>query len=180
MMQDEDIIRQVLKGDVDAFRLLVERYQYSVVRIVANFTGNTHIAEEIAQDVFFTAYRKLGTFDPAIGKFSTWLFTIANNMGINAMKKKKAQTSDDFPHKTEPTDPSDSLIKKELLDRLDKALQLLPSRLKRALVMAEFENLSYAQIAEIEAVEIGTIKSRINRAKKKLQSAMGESNGELI
>ncbi len=180
MVQDTDIVRQVLNGDVDSFRLLVERYQGPVVRIVGNLTGDIHISEDIAQDVFFAAYRKLRTFDPARSRFSTWLFTIAKNKGINAMKKKKVQSADDFPERADSICPSDGLVKKELFERLEAALQLLPSRQKRALVMAEFEGLAYEQIAEIEAVEIGTIKSRINRAKRKLQSVLGKPDGEMI
>jgi len=164
------VIHRVLRGDVDSFRLLVERYQGPVIRMIRNIIGDSHICEDIAQDVFFTAYKKLGSFDPNRSSFSTWLFTIARNRSINAMKKKSALTISALPETTTHNDPLDNLVSKELFDELDQVLETLGCRQKRAFVLAEFEQLSYQEIAEIEGIRIGTVKSRINRAKKKLRS----------
>jgi len=76
-MSDElRIIRDVLEGDIDSFRLLVERYQKPVIKMIRNIIEDYHICEDIGQDVFFTAYKKLSSFDPTRSNFSTWLFTI--------------------------------------------------------------------------------------------------------
>ena len=76
-MSDElRIIRDVLEGNVDSFRLLVERYQRPVIRMTRNIIDDYHVCEDIAQDVFLTAYEKLASFDPNRSRFSTWLFTI--------------------------------------------------------------------------------------------------------
>jgi RNA polymerase sigma-70 factor (ECF subfamily) len=85
-----------------------------------------------------------------------------------------------LPEKINPRTPSDVIVEKELFDRLDKELQALPSKQKRALVLAEFEKLSYAEIAQIEGARLGTIKSRINRAKKKLMSALKDLDGDIL
>jgi RNA polymerase sigma-70 factor (ECF subfamily) len=169
-VKETDVIHQVLRGDVDSFRLLVERYEGPVIRMIINVTGDSHICEDIAQDVFFTAYKKLGTFDPDRSSFSTWLFTIARNRSINAMKKKSALTVSALPEMAMHNNPSDNLVKKELFDELDRALESLPGRQKRVFVLAELERLSYREIAQIEGIRIGTVKSRINRAKNKLRS----------
>ncbi|MFC1737567.1 RNA polymerase sigma factor [Planctomycetota bacterium] len=179
MDQEKTVIQQVLRGDIDSFRLLVERYQGPVIRIVKNIIEDNHICEDIAQDVFFTAYKKLGTFDSARSNFSTWLFTIARNKSINAIKKKKTLSLSKLPEKLDSCNPSEALSEKELFDKLDEVLQSLASRYERALVLAEFEKLSYQEIAQIEGVRIGTIKSRINRAKKKLFSALKDFEAEL-
>jgi hypothetical protein len=88
MPEDSDIVKHVLNGDVDSFRILVERYQRPVLSMIRRLIWDSHRCEEIGQDVFVTAFRKLSTFDPARSQFSTWLFTIARNMSINALKKK--------------------------------------------------------------------------------------------
>lgn len=179
-MNENQTIAQVLGGDVDAFRLLVEKYQDSIIRFAANLLGDSHIGEDIAQDVFFAAYKKLASFDSARSNFSTWLFSIARNKCINEMKKKKVISTDELPERITAKDSSDGLANQEMFAELDKALQTLPGRQKRAFILAEFENLPYHQIAQIEGVRIGTVKSRINRAKKKLRAVLQILNEETV
>jgi RNA polymerase sigma-70 factor (ECF subfamily) len=85
-----------------------------------------------------------------------------------------------LPERAGQSDPSHDVANKDFFGELDKRLQALPLRQKRAFVLAEFEGLSYEEIAHIEAAPIGTIKSRINRAKKKLRSALRESYGDAL
>jgi len=172
MTEEITIIKRVINGDVDSFRILVERYQRPVMSMINNFLADRHLCEDIAQDVFFTAYRKLKTFDQAQSNFSTWLFTIARNKSINALKKRKIVSLGPLPQKADLRNPADQIGQKEFFDRLDQILANLPGRQKRAFVLAEFEELPYDQIAQIEGIKIGTVKSRINRAKKKLKSAL--------
>ena len=174
MKQEAKVIHQVLEGDTESFRLIIERYERPVVRMIRNIINNRESCEDIAQDVFFTAYRKLASYDPARSNFSTWLFTIARNKSINAMRKKRPVSMSELPQNSDTHNPSDELAEREFFDELDAGLEALPSAQKRAFVLVEFENLSYAEIAQIEGVRIGTIKSRINRAKKKLANALKE------
>ena len=174
MTEETGIIRAVLEGDTESFRLLVQRYQKPVIRMIANLINDRHICEDIAQEVFLAAYKKLPSFDPTCSSFSTWLFTIARNKSINAMKKRRIPSVSIPPENPDFSEPGDSLIQDELSVKLDQALTSLNPKHRRALVMAEFENLPYEQIAQIEGVRIGTVKSRINRAKRKLKSALGD------
>jgi len=176
MTQDIEVISRVLQGDAESFRFLVERYERPIVRMIRNVTGDMEGYEDIAQDVFFAAYRKLSSFDPACSKFSTWLFTIARNKSINALKKRSRSMSE-LGEVTNGHNPGDELAREEFFARLDRALQGLPSGQRRAFVLAEFEKLPYAEIALIEGARTGTIKSRINRAKKKLRSVMEDFAG---
>ena len=180
MMQEIEVIRQILEGDIESFRLLLERYKRPIIRMIKNITDNKESCEDIAQDVFLAAYKKLASFDPARSNFSTWLFTIARNKSINELKKKKTASMNGLPEKPEPHDPFDEIAQKEFFDQLDQALQMLPPRQKRAFVLAEFEELSYAEIAQIEGIRIGTVKSRINRVKKKLRLALKNLEGDIL
>jgi RNA polymerase sigma-70 factor (ECF subfamily) len=180
MSQETETIRGILEGDIDAFRDLVHRYERPVVRMIRNITDNGQYCEDIAQDVFLTAYKKLASFDPARSRFSTWLFTIARNKSLNAMKKKRPLVMAELPEGVESNDPCDSFAREEFLEKMDRQLQALPSRQRRAFVMAEFEKLSYQQIAQIEGFRLGTVKSRISMAKAKLRAALKEFGGDAI
>ncbi len=179
MVEEIGIIKAVLDGDIDSFRLLVERYQKPIIRSIRNIIHDDHICEDTAQDVFLTAYKKLASFDPARGSFSTWLFTIARNKSLNVIKKKIPATVSNPPENSDSPGPAGDLLRDELFDELDRALETLNPRQKRAFVLAEFENLPYEQIAQIEGARIGTIKSRINRAKKKLRLALRDLSGDI-
>jgi RNA polymerase sigma-70 factor (ECF subfamily) len=178
MTQETRIIHQVLEGDIESFRLIVEKYERPILRMIRNILNNSQSCEDIAQDVFFTAYRKLASFDAARSNFSTWLFTIARNKSINALRKKRPLLMSELPDNSNVNNPSDELVEKELFNKLDAGLEALPSAQKRAFIFAVFENLSYEEIAQIESVRIGTIKSRINRAKEKLAKVLKEIHYE--
>src|SRR5260221_13951058 len=102
MPEDSDIVKHVLNGDVDSFRILVERYQRPVLSMIRRLVWDSHRGEEIGQDVFVAAFQKLSAFDPARSKFSTWLFTITRNMSINALKKKLQYRSSICPRSLIP------------------------------------------------------------------------------
>lgn len=177
---DEAAIQRVLAGDTDAFEALVERYQNPVLRMVRNYTCDSHAYEDIAQEVFLTAYRKLGKFDPSRSCFSTWLFTIARNLSWNALRKTQPTVVQEIPEPESNANPDRQMREQEYDSVLEKALQALPGRFRRAFILAEIEKLSYDQIARIEGIRFGTVKSRIHRARQKLQAALKPLLGEDI
>jgi RNA polymerase sigma-70 factor, ECF subfamily len=177
---DDAAIQRVLGGDADAFRALVERYQNPVRRMVRNYTSDSHGYEDIAQEVFLTAYRKLAKFDPTRSCFSTWLFTITRNLSWNALRKTQPLVMQEIPERQSGANPDQQMQEQEYGSVLEKALQALPGRFRRAFVLAEIEKLSYEEIARIEGVRFGTVKSRIHRAKQKLQAALKPLLGEDI
>ena len=179
MTEETGIIKAVVEGNTESFRLLVQRYEKPIIKMIANLINDRHICEDVAQEVFLAAYKKLPSFDPARSSFSTWLFTIARNKSINAIKKRRIPSTGNPPENPDFSEPADSLIRDELFIELDKAMKSLSPGHRRALVLAEFENLPYEQIAQIEGVRVGTIKSRINRAKNRLRSALDGINGDV-
>jgi len=180
MTQETEVIRRVLQGDIESFRLVVERYEGPIIRMVRNMTANRESSEDIAQEVFLAAYKKLSSFDPACSNFSTWLFTIARNKSINALRKKRAHSMSELPERSNRRHAGDELAKEEFFGRLDRALEALPAAQRRAFVLAQFEQLPYAEIAQIEGARTGTIKSRISRAKKRLRSALKDFAGGVV
>ena len=177
MPEDSDIVKHVLNGDVDSFRILVERYQRPVLSMIRRLIWDSHSCEEIGQDVFVAAFQKLSTFDPARSQFSTWLFTIARNMSINALKKKTPIPVEHLPELLDSRNPSDELSDKEFFAQMDQTLKALPGKLQRAFILAEFEDMPYEEIARIEGTRLGTVKSRINRAWLRLHAAMKAIEG---
>jgi len=179
MPEDSEIIKRVLNGDVDSFRILVERYQRPVLSMTRRLIWDSHRCEEISQDVFVAAFQKLSTFDPARSQFSTWLFTITRNLSINALKKKLPLPMEELPETAVSRNPSHDLSDKEIFMHLDETLKALPGKLQRAFSLAEFEQLPYEEIARIEGIRLGTVKSRINRARTRIYAAMKDMKGDL-
>jgi RNA polymerase sigma-70 factor (ECF subfamily) len=110
-----------------------------------------------------------------MAKFSTWLLTIARNKCVNSLKKRRPGTSERLPLPLYGGDPAEALIRRESAARFDRFLDTLPMEQRTAFVLAEIQEMSYEEIADIEGVPLGTIKSRINRAKDKLRSLLGNA-----
>lgn len=178
MTDEEQKIQDVLTGKTESFRWIVERYQGPVFQMVVNLIGDRGAAEDITQEVFVTVYEKLSTHDPMRSRFSTWLFVIARNKSINHLRRQRLVNKTPAYSQVSTRDPSEGLCQEEILQQLDTILNRLPTRQKRVFVMAEFENLPYDQIAQIECISLGTVRTRLHRAKKKIQKALEEFNRE--
>lgn len=170
---DAECVRRMLAGQVNDYRVLVQRHQDSIYRFVRNIIGHRQEAEDVTQDVFVSAYKNLASFDSQRATFSTWLFTIARNRAINQLKSRRNETL--VGSGPEPTDshlPHDTVEERELLEQLNLALDALPVDQKTAFVLAEIEELSHGEIAAIEHISVGTVKSRVHRARQRLQAAL--------
>jgi len=170
--REDQIIQTVLAGDADAFRWIVEQYQLVVFHMIVGFIHDRSAAEDLSQEVFIAAFAKLSSHDSGRCKFSTWLLTIARNRSINYLRRQKRKETELPVNRSPNTDPARAMCREEFYQQLDRALNELPQRQKRAFVLAEFQQLPYDEIAQIECVSIGTVRSRIHRAKEKLRSLM--------
>jgi RNA polymerase sigma-70 factor, ECF subfamily len=169
---DDDLrtIQHVLDGDVDAFRKLVERYQTMLLSLIGNLVRDRSEREDLAQDTFLSAYVQLASYKPREGKFSTWLLTIARNKCLNRLRKQTPQPMESLPSMVDERNPADALAETEFFAQLDRALEALPLDQKTAFVLAEIQGLSHAEIGRIEDTPVGTVKSRISRAKERLRA----------
>ncbi len=172
MQNDIEVIRRVLAGDTDSFRFLVARYEGMVFRLVRNLIAGGHECEDLAQDVFLAAYVNLGSYDAERGAFSSWLMAVARNRRINSLKRFSPVSRDGASGCPEARASEIPAVDSELFELLDKALAALPVEQKTAFVLSEFCDMSQEQISEVERVNLGTVKSRISRAKAKLRGAL--------
>jgi RNA polymerase sigma-70 factor (ECF subfamily) len=175
---DEALVRRVGMGDLEAFRQIVARYQDPVLRLVRNLSRAPAEWEDLAQDIFVAAYRALPDFEVERGRFRSWLFAIARNRCVNERKKRGPLLVDELPPQIEERTPCDSLVERELVLRLDRALDALPDAQRTAFVLRELVGLTSDEVAQIEAIDIGTVRSRLSRAKAQLRAVLEPPAGD--
>ena len=170
-IDDRELVRRVLAGQTDDFRVLVDRHQQPVFRFAAGLVGNREEAQDVTQEAFLAAFVNLSGYDSSRAAFSTWLFTIVRNRCINLLKQRRPIALNEL-NSIGDVAPADPIVSQELSQQLDRALAALPVEQRSAFVLAEIEELPYAEIARIEQTSVGTVKSRIHRAKQRLQSLL--------
>jgi len=177
-MEDAQIVRRVLKGNREEYALILERYQRPIFNFIYRFFGNYETAEELTQETFLRAYQFLKSYDTK-RKFSTWLYTVAKNLCIDHLKKKKGAREVLYDEALPAVEHAESVRKKDenpqLLcirnqedEKLLKALGKLDPSRRIVLVLYYFQGLSYQEISETLSVPVSTVKIRIFRAKKAL------------
>ena len=169
MNDDLDAIQRVLADDVESFRRLVDRYQRPLLTLVRNLTPRDTDHEGVAQEVFLAVFRCLASFDPKRSTFSTWLFTIARNRCRNEHARRRPIAGVELPESVDLRSPEREASEAELFRQLDAALDALPFEQRCAFVLSQLQGLSYEEVGRIEGVGVGTVKSRIARAREKLR-----------
>lgn len=180
-IDDSELIDSCLAGNPDAFGQLVLRYQDRLINSLAKLLGSAHEAADVAQDAFVHAFQKLGTFQRRAA-FYSWLFRIAFNASVSRRRKfGRTKTSiDAYRDETgiEPTDcrrdsqPSFSMEMDEQQQIVQEALSALPNDFRVALVLKEMEGFKYEEIAAIVGCPVGTVRSRIHRARHELREKL--------
>ncbi len=186
---DPDTIERAREGSLEAFEEIVRFYQAPVLSTIYRLIGGQYPdeVEDLGQELFFKIHRALFRFDPDRGvKFSTWLFTSVKNLCYDHLRKRRLPTEslDKFSGEeaeknlfqvpsTEPT-PGEVTITGELGQRIEKAVSRLPMDQRIVFVLREYERLSYEEIAEITSTSIGTVKSRLFRAKENLRFMLSD------
>jgi RNA polymerase sigma-70 factor (ECF subfamily) len=175
---DSDVVAAYLDGDRRAFGELVERYQNRLLNFVYRTTGDRERAEDLVQETFIRVYRHLHRFDQS-KKFSTWVYTIASNLAKNELRNRsrnplvlfqtlmKNRDADAQPLEWEDNTyrPDDLFRKRHLKGLVDAAVEELPDHHRKVFVLREMEGKTYEEIAEITSTNLGTVKSRLNRAR---------------
>jgi len=168
-MNDEQIIERVLVGDTEAYRLLVERHERSVFGFVHGMVRNMSDVEDLAQEVFIAAFKNLGSFDARRAKFSTWLLTIAHNRCCNHLKRRSVKSGEMSDVMCGAASPDAAAANRETRNRLDEALNSMSIEQRTAFILAEIQQIPLAEIAAMEGIPLGTVKSRLSRAKERLR-----------
>ena len=179
--QEAQIVRRVLQGDVNAFEKLVTEYEKAVYAIALRMTGNAEDAADMTQETFIKAYNSLQSFR-GDSKFSVWLYRIASNVCLDFLRSRSRKPTvslsveDDEGEETELDIADESQSPEQLLERgltrdaVRRGLETLPPDYRQILLLREIQGLSYEEIADTLSIEVGTVKSRIFRARKRLCS----------
>jgi RNA polymerase sigma-70 factor (ECF subfamily) len=172
------LVRRASSGDIQAFEVLVRRYQRRVLRLCVGMLGDQHAAEDAAQDVFFSAWRSLGRFR-GDAQFSTWLYRIATNQCLRDIRRRPPPTAE-LPEDMPATggSPQGELDAAEGYAAVSAAVARLSPEQRVALLLRQVEGLSYDQIAEVLGVSMAAVKSRIYHARVEVARDLGHRGPE--
>lgn len=180
-MTDEHLLQAAARGDEAAFRWLYERHREVVFRFAYRMLQSIELAEEITHDCFLSLIKKPARFDGTRASLKTYLCAAARNQAIKHLKRLGTETTlDDLPHEPHETwNPLKQIIGAELTSVVRQAIAELPPLQREAVLLFEYEELSLAEVALIVNADVGTVKSRLHRAREKLRQRLAPYiNGE--
>jgi len=180
---DEELVARVQRGDKKAFDMLVIKYQHKIIQLVNRYIKDPSEAQDVAQEAFIKAYRALDSFrgDAA---FYTWLYRIAINTAKNYLQARSrrntnfevdiqdAEKVENAPQLQDLESPDNHLANEQIIETIKHAISLLPDEMRTAIMLREFEGLSYEEIAEAMDCPIGTVRSRIFRAREAIDEKL--------
>ena len=182
---DELLVERAKRGDVEAFEQLIGQHQKTVYNIAYRLTGNHEDASDVAQEAFIRAYSSLAEFR-GDSSFATWLYRIVNNACLDELRKRKRQrltyidesvTMDDGEMSRQIADtadgPEQALERVEIQRAVQESISTLDDEYRVVLVMRDIQGYSYNEIAESLGINLGTVKSRLNRARNALKEKFG-------
>jgi RNA polymerase sigma-70 factor (ECF subfamily) len=186
-LTDADLMLKVKAGDDSAFEYLAEKYRRPMLGFMYRVTRNTHLAEELAQEVFLRVYRARATYN-AEAKFSTWLYRIASNLSVNYIRDTKHERPEMSVSLDEPDEETGTtldladkslnaeqdLLRRERLMAIKRHVQALPERQRNAVLMHKYQGMDYRQIAEVLNISESATKSLLFRAYETLRERLKE------
>ena len=172
---DDELLRLITAGDEEAFATLYRRRQGSVFRFALLMSGCHATADDVTQEVFLTLLREAHQYDSSRGALLTYLYGIARKQVLRALKRRRpfTQLGDEeepapIRHLISQDDPLNELTRNEVASAVRQAVLALPARYREAVVLCDFQEMSYAEAAEALDCSVGTISSRLNRARSLL------------
>lgn len=184
-LPENDLLRLAAKGDEEAFVLLYRRHQGGIYRYALRMTGSATAAEEITQEVFLALVRKSGRYDEARGALGAFLFGIARNLARKRLERPHAPapTNGNAPDGWEQrlgdplgNDPADLLSQQETVDWVRAAIRSLPEEYREVIVLCELEEMTYQETAKLLGCAVGTVRSRLHRARTLLLAKLEALN----
>lgn len=177
--EEQQIIAQILAGDTDRFEVLVRAHEKGVYNLALRMLGNSQDALDASQEAFFRAYRALSGFR-GDSKFSVWLYRLTSNVCLDMLRKRgrldELSLTDEeaglFPLPDLRFDPQTELERNELRRAVRQGMEKLAPEFRQALALRDINGLSYEEIGQVTGLELGTVKSRICRARRKLAAIL--------
>jgi RNA polymerase sigma-70 factor (ECF subfamily) len=184
-LSDEEIVARVVRGEGDLFPLLVRRYQTRLVAHLARVVGNREEALDLSQEIFLKVFQALPRYN-AEYKFSTWIFRIASNAGIDFLRKRRIRTvsmdapppgdgEENAPPREFPAsglDPFGELRNEERKAKIGREIAALPPDFRELIALRHFAGLSYEEIADAKKMPLGTVKNKLFRARAVLKTRL--------
>lgn len=163
----EELSKRFKKGDLEAYNLLFEHYHTAIYRYCLKLLGNRELAKDAFQETFMKMFEH--RFEFKNGNFGAWLYKICRNVCLNLIRgQKKNELFDEFKH----SDNTNELGDIALSEQIHKALLMLPVQLREVLILREYNDLSYQEIADIMGIELSLVKVRIHRARNLLRKIL--------
>jgi RNA polymerase sigma factor (sigma-70 family) len=179
-MTDSQLIREIKEGNVECYAELIRRYEKKIIAFVSHMLRHTHLehmAEDICQETFYKAYKSIHTFRDIEATFSTWLYTIARNTVLSELRKSR--NSDVYLEDTTQTPmvsmerlPEQQLLQTEREVLVRQAINSLPEKQRSALILREYEQLDYTEIASILDLTVSSVKSLLFRARQSIRAEL--------
>jgi len=169
---DTELVRRIREGDAEALRLVVERYQDRIFALIHGIVRDAHEVEDVAQEVFLKVFTRIEAFDGR-SQFYTWLYRVAVNAAKDHVKKRvrrpavALEEADALPGGAEG--PDARAARNETARLVREAIDELPVRYREVLALRELEGLSYDEVAQVLGISIGTVESRLHRARSRLK-----------
>lgn len=174
-MDDRELVSLIRDGDAEALRTIVERYQDRIFSLIYGIVRDRHEVEDVAQEVFLKVYTRIHAFDER-SKFYTWLYRVAANAAKDHVKKRSRRPAvaleEDEVLPAAGQSPAQHAAAVETRRLVREAIAALPVRYREVLTLRELEGLSYGEIAAVLQISIGTVESRLHRARAKLKRRM--------
>ena len=180
---DEHLVTASQQGDLNAFEVLILRYQRQIFSLIYQMTHDVEVVEDIAQDVFVAAFKAIKEFK-AKSSFFTWLYRIAINHCKNYLtsatrvqeieQRYQREQNAAGGSENQKQNPQSLFLAKEFVEQMEQAILSLPEEQRVVLMLCEFEGLSYQEIAEVLECPLGTVRSRLSRARTALQEILGD------
>ncbi len=181
---DLELLARISRSDVDALAALYDRYGRRVFALAVRILNDAATAEEITQDVFLSMWRRSSSYSPDKGKFTTWLFSIAHNRTIDELRRRRRDGSrnsdvieDHLDLESGEISPDESAVAQSEYAMVREAMSVLPPEQRQVVELAYFHGLTQAEIAAKMSQPLGTVKTRMRLALKKLRDAVGKKVG---
>lgn len=179
-MTDSQLIREIKDGNTEMYARLIDRYERRIIAFIYNMLKSAKLemmAEDLCQETFYKAFRSLETFREVEASFSTWLYTIARNTVLSELRKQKAvnvslEQSGHVPIAAAETTPEQTMLRNERVQLVREAIDTLPEKQRSALILREYEQLDYQEIANVLGQTVSSVKSLLFRARANVRTQL--------
>ncbi|MNW25665.1 ECF RNA polymerase sigma-E factor [compost metagenome] len=180
MMTDSQLIQEIKQGNVEMYSELMRRYQRKILAFVYHMLKSSNLemmAEDLCSETFYKAYKSLGTFREVDASFSTWLYTIARNTVLSELRKQRSgsvplEESGYVPVAPADLIPEQAILRTEQVEMVREAIKNLPEKQRSALILREYDQLDYQEIAKILGQTVSAVKSLLFRARSSVKNQL--------